>query len=1027
MVQIMKKCVVSADYFAIAAYVLLLLWKHNVYQTVWQGIFLFFYLAICAAVLFRLFIRYVMACILNKHIILMAAIVLALAVCLLCRDQVVLDIPLEQTVQITALGEKAADAKGAEVWITEVKAGGRVIPLGDIPLKNGWIYRQEENAIVAYPDDAPAVLQMRLERAGKVEVSFVKHAWSGKAEIKNGQKERFIVDLYSSKPGESYLCILKGESYQSIFLEVFSYLAAGQVLFLIFCVLYILYVKRKEIFILYGMAYTFWIFHNTGLYNGNRLLLLTLSAVYGIFVYSAYAENENISVQGKKNKFFFVFVCAAAAFLLFGAKLFLIPENVQAEAWILFPATVLWCVPLMASGIGLFERMADLLNGKRPETRKKTYKVKKRFPVLRIGISILSGLMIAGCLVSITAYEKKECTVTVTPMGEKNEKSLGYEVWLGAVSVNGASLDPESFGRLADGWEIVNGMLMGNGTQGLTLRLPEAEDIKLLFNKHEWSGIVKIEDGGHEKYIDLFAAEGDVSYLEVYQVTGNRQYRLFGSCTIIILSAGVAAAFMTAYVLRCLTAAWKEKVQADRFFRTILLTELLLFSVYILASYPASICIDGRTQLLQAFGYTALTDAHPAVHTLLMKLLTVNGRFIAGVPVFQMLCLSFANAAILSFLYRRQINRKLLLIFGTGFPIMINHGIYITVLWKDELYSISLLILTYLLYRVETDKNYIQKKRNICCVGIVSASVRLLRHNGIIVYLIILFVFAVLAFLRKNRKYLFCALLSILLVMVIRGPVYDYVGVESKSDGTTPASMLHGLVYAGLMDDVPEETEAFLTGFMPMNEWEKCFHPYSANELFTSDTAIRYGVSEKLDLVGTGTIWKEYCRVLCYRPLRLIEDRLTGTDLMWNAVRDNGYNWRVANNIYEVGVADNTMGLYRHDNIFTEIIRIASAYSMQHKVLDSIFWRAGIWVCMLLLLIYYGYSKKIQIWMLYIPVIGNMVSLCLAMAWQDFRYVYFINLCVPYLGLLTLSERNRAKEEERQDGRAENSGHDSGL
>ncbi len=25
------------------------------------------------------------------------------------------------------------------------------------------------------------------------------------------------------------------------------------------------------------------------------------------------------------------------------------------------------------------------------------------------------------------------------------------------------------------------------------------------------------------------------------------------------------------------------------------------------------------------------------------------------------------------------------------------------------------------------------------------------------------------------------------------------------------------------------------------------------------------------------------------------------------------------------------------------------------------------------------------------------------MAWQDFRYVYFVNLCVPYLGLMCLA------------------------
>ena len=79
-----------------------------------------------------------------------------------------------------------------------------------------------------------------------------------------------------------------------------------------------------------------------------------------------------------------------------------------------------------------------------------------------------------------------------------------------------------------------------------------------------------------------------------------------------------------------------------------------------------------------------------------------------------------------------------------------------------------------------------------------------------------------------------------------------------------------------------------LTDIMPLEEWEKCYSKYSANELYMSPAAVANQVGEKVSALGTGKIVKEYLRTFFHCPYKIIEDRLYGIDIMWNIVQDTG-------------------------------------------------------------------------------------------------------------------------------------------
>lgn len=1019
-----KRCLLLGNYVLLTVYVLLLFDKYGAYQTFCQGLFIYAYVAAAGLIVLHFCMPLLLQYIREKRKGALFGFLLAMAVVFLCREQLTIGIPRDNRLCITALGEKNQASKGAEVWITCLKVNGKKVALHDLKISGGWVYRTEEQAIVAYPDGSANTMEVDLGKADQIELQLVKHQWSGKAEWRINDQDLIKADLFSSLEGDRYTCIMEGDFYQNRFLDFWSYAMAVELCFFGICMLVCFSEKKKGLRALYGMLFTMFLSASGQFLSVSGCMLLVLSAGYGgIAYYGSFLKNRIV----QKNKGLFLVLSAISAFQLFGAKLFLISKDYSLRTWVYFLLLVLWTAPLVNGAVRLLAKLEQCMK-KKQEHAVSLSMGKRRERIARVGIvvaGIVFGVMVGCAAMEIFSKAKQDYTVTITPTGEKNKNAQGYEVLLGSVLVDGKACDQALFADLPAGWKKADGLIKGTGTHGLTLHFESANDIKLVFNKHEWSGKVRITDNGKVTYLDLYAGRSSASYLTTYQVKGKGQNKWTWQAPLVFVWGGVSAAvsLLAVCVLRCLTQIWYQETDARNFFWTVLLSELLIYSVFILASYPASICIDGRTQLLQALGYEKLTDAHPAIHTLLLRLLTMNGKCIVLFPVFQMLLISLINATVLKNLYCKGIHPKVLILCGIGFPLMVNHGIYVTVLWKDELYSICLLALVCILYRVEKEKLYMGNIWHMLLTALVLAAVRLMRHNGILVFLLAAVLFTGLSIVRKSGKYVLCIGITVLFITLIRGPVYHFAGVQDKSSGTSSASMLHGIVYAAVVDDVPKETKTFLTKLMPMDVWIENYQTYSANALFQSKSAKKYGISARMDEIGTGKLLKEYCRVLLACPLRLIEERLFGTDLLWNVVQDNGYNWRVANDIYEVGVVENTMGFYRHDNLFTVLVRKAAAASMDIPALDLIFWRAGFWLWVLLIFFYYSYIRKKHIWMFSVPMVANMASLGLAMVWQDFRYVYFLNMCVPWLALLCLAENSAADEE----GKIEDSNHYPGL
>ncbi len=100
----------------------------------------------------------------------------------------------------------------------------------------------------------------------------------------------------------------------------------------------------------------------------------------------------------------------------------------------------------------------------------------------------------------------KQYIIEIIPTCEKNKESLGNEVWINRIIIDGEESDLSQY-ILADGWEN-RGRLFSTGIteSNLILEIHAKETIVIEFVSHPYSGIVKLQDyNGNVDTVDLYS------------------------------------------------------------------------------------------------------------------------------------------------------------------------------------------------------------------------------------------------------------------------------------------------------------------------------------------------------------------------------------------------------------------------------------------------------------------------------------------------------------------------------------------
>lgn len=134
--------------------------------------------------------------ILNKKLIAVFAII-SLFLCVVFNAFLCPKIYLPNKISISILNNTNINSQGHEVWITGVRLDGAsegISQYSYLGVDSGW--NDNGNALVGNGPTSKT-LELNIRKAKEIELSFVKHQWSGIIEIKNGCFEE-VCDLYDA-------------------------------------------------------------------------------------------------------------------------------------------------------------------------------------------------------------------------------------------------------------------------------------------------------------------------------------------------------------------------------------------------------------------------------------------------------------------------------------------------------------------------------------------------------------------------------------------------------------------------------------------------------------------------------------------------------------------------------------------------------------------------------------------------------------------------------------------------------------
>lgn len=428
---------------------------------------------------------------------------------------------------------------------------------------------------------------------------------------------------------------------------------------------------------------------------------------------------------------------------------------------------------------------------------------------------------------------------------------------------------------------------------------------------------------------------------------------------------------------------------------------ILIESFTILILNPALMTVDSFDQYLQAHRLVPLSDHHPVFHTLIEMLLYSLWDTPIVIALFQIVLFALIIAYATTLLYKMGYSFRIVCMYLVITCFMPNVNINIVTLWKDILYSVMLLGVTILIAkRIIDSKKFYNSLWNYFFIILATCLIGLVRHNGIIVVAGVLILLLWDSIRIKSLKPIIL-IASVIIVMFGTKNLINYYFDVIPNGNIASVIPIHGMAYVSHEKQLSDiETIDFLEEYMPRQILNDKYSQYSASSYMYGEDAANYNTLNKFREADLQKVISFYLKTFIQHPYLILKDRLYGTDLLWNTTQgQSSYNYRYAT-LYELN--SNTLGIVHEENIFSDFYFKIVGLST-HGIFDIFTWRVGIYINILLLLMWFCITNKDGKGVAcLIPIGCNIISLMLSMAWQDYRYVFNVFLCFGFIVLFII-------------------------
>ena len=437
---------------------------------------------------------------------------------------------------------------------------------------------------------------------------------------------------------------------------------------------------------------------------------------------------------------------------------------------------------------------------------------------------------------------------------------------------------------------------------------------------------------------------------------------------------------------------------------------LLCWLPWFLYLYPAVMTPDSISQFSQAVGAKAYSNHHPVIHTLLIKAcyqigFGITGNVYAGIAFYtavQMCVLAGIETACLAILAKRGCPKGMLMLWFLFWGLVPYNGIYAVTMWKDMLFSaFVLLYVLLLLLLLEAERISVKEHGKLLALAAVTGwLVCLFRSNGLYVYLFMV-PFVLLVFRKNIRIMGTLQLLVLLMVFVIKGPVFEAMNVSEPhltESLSIPLQQVARVVTEGR--ELTEEETELICQVVDISFIPEYYDPGISDPI---KALVLYNNADYLE-EHKGAFLKLWIQLGIKYPEDYIEAFIDQTKGYWFP--------EVAGLRTFEGISENELGLswpkiwhslgmipIKISEIVLKLTDLVPVYGM--------LWSIGAFTWAMLFLagyqLLYGERKYL---LLYLPFIGTILTLLIATpVSSDLRYAYPVFLGMPFMISLTILKR----------------------
>ena len=435
---------------------------------------------------------------------------------------------------------------------------------------------------------------------------------------------------------------------------------------------------------------------------------------------------------------------------------------------------------------------------------------------------------------------------------------------------------------------------------------------------------------------------------------------------------------------------------------------MLCYLPFFLYEYPGILTPDSVYQVHQAINSLPLTNEHPVVHTMLIKLCVNTGLLIfndinkaIGVyTLVQMVLMSLGFGYCIDTLKFHKVRNHVLELISLIFALVPYNAIISVTMWKDALFGTICLVFTCLLSRIIVTEKEKIKVKTLIAFSLTGVLMCLMRSNGWFGFLAT-FPF-LLWYFRKNIKRMYPSILAILIIAaIVKYPVMNALDIR-QSDTVESLCIPIQQVARVLVKDrelAPEDLE-LIENVVDLTYIHELYEETFADNM---KELIRAGHPEYLDEHKSDFL-KLYIRLGLQYPKDYLDAYIRQTEGYW-----------FPDKFYEIGnaegVCSNTLGIEPNPLIRGSIIvKIREIDLKLNSIIPlyGLIWSMGSIFWIILVCLGFVIIKKDRInWILFVPVLAMTGTILIATpVCADFRYVYFNMITYPVLLLCALDKSN---------------------